>query len=609
MVSPQFVRDVKQRWERAEFSAVSSNYLILGDVFVRRRGDPLELQDECDIEEEFVSLGRNNLSYDVWSSRDGAHKITAVRPKINGERFVYRQQANKFELVGFKTLSVSHGFVPRLVEYYAGEWFVLYPLITQPLVVTCVDAQQQSVQITFNPHPFMPPAAYFQNSHKYVSHKYDGVMVQLGGDEFRAKWDPTQEVSIEGEVFEVALRDTLVPIRPRPGKDVSSISAAMSSIRRCFRGRFVVPFLRQQSAELPREMKQTMEAATSASVHRVGAKCLFVTRGGKIVLIREVGKRLDLIGGVLEYGETPLDALLREIYEEVAVRMQAGSFYYFGVSKEEADGGSWLSHIFVAVAPDEIMRHESVETYQIDNFSEWTRSSSGRPRQVWMARHMDYFSDRFTSWDQLWTFLVMVQGGDFLPRAIVPNKFVRNEAGNHYVARVASVIAGTDVAMLGDHRTVLSIPGGNNSQYVPFATIFAQLQKLHYPLDSAFRRAIIQKFHSTYSPLTKPSDIEKRILEVENTLFHGAPVVTGPVAYDCVELPEHRDDCARLANAIWGTRFSITAQEFNVYLVNNGYTGSLRPRKRLVQRMKDMGLIGERVVSNSGGGREYYRMT
>jgi len=436
-----------------------------------------------------------------------------------------------------------------------------------------------------------------------MSHKYDGLMLYLGGEEYRAKWEPTAEILIDNEVWEVALYDTLVPLRPRPGKTPSSIAVAMSSIRRCFRGRFVVPHLMNQSGDT-QMIKKHEEVADSMAAMRVGVKCFFFTVGRKVVLIRELGKRLDAIGGVLEHGETPIDALIREIFEETGVTFRPQDFVYLGISKEEADGGSWLSHVYISVANQTLLSHERVESYEIDTFHDWNKSSVGRPRAVWMSRHLEFLAEKFKNVEQAWFLLVMTHDVPTMSKIVFPNDRVYEMGFDSYVAQLTF--------KLHDFwKTIQS----SNFDFVPFALFFQEMKKKYYFSDKKIRSKVIELFYVRYLPSVTSDEVKRRQVDVEMskmlTTAASQSLTTESTAIQaeisCEVLPTEYGDCKRLFDRICPGN-DVDAQEFNNYLKDHGFVGSYRTRKHFYDRLLQYRIMGTKVVLNSGGGRIYYRM-
>lgn len=125
---------------------------------------------------------------------------------------------------------------------------------------------------------------------------------------------------------------------------------------------------------------------------RVGAKCLFVCSESQCLFIREQKedkvKPLDLIGGEVEFGETPLLALIREVEEETGLVMKESDFVYLGESIEDGDNTEWHSHVFVARAPNEMKAKPGIEVVEIMDFHYWNKSADHRPRAIWVHRHI-----------------------------------------------------------------------------------------------------------------------------------------------------------------------------------------------------------------------------
>jgi len=346
MVTPEFLVDAKLRWQNAEFTAVTDKYLVIGDVFVERRDMFLPLKEESDVSSTSASLGRVNVTYENWKTKDMQHSVTAVRPKINGERFVRVKDMDHHYLRGFKDLEIKPDFVPELVEYYAGQYYVLSPMLTKPYETEIFERGVKRVQ-KFLPHPYMTPKEYYDLKSAYCNHKYDGIMLWTGEEEFRAKWEPTVEVTSKGCVWEVYLATTLQPIRPRPGKVPVMPSTATARIRSCFRAQFVIPFLvHMTSIELPEEILAAQQYHAQEKPKEESSKVFFITAERKIVGLRLPNSRLDLVGGQLKNGESPMDAAIREVYEETQTVMKSSQLCYLGPSREQTDGGFWISHIF-----------------------------------------------------------------------------------------------------------------------------------------------------------------------------------------------------------------------------------------------------------------------
>jgi len=125
-------------------------------------------------------------------------------------------------------------------------------------------------------------------------------------------------------------------------------------------------------------------------------------------MIREPNKRLDFIGGMIEPRETPIDAMVREVREEVGIHMRPESFLYIGQSKDITDTTEWISHVFIALAPESMHGKPYLERYAIGDIQNWLKSDAGRPRQVWVPRLVTHIRALFPSFHDLWSAASMV---------------------------------------------------------------------------------------------------------------------------------------------------------------------------------------------------------
>lgn len=85
------------------------------------------------------------------------------------------------------------------------------------------------------------------------------------------------------------------------------------------------------------------------------AAATFIDRDGRILLVRKRGSRFFMQpGGKIDAGETPRQALLRELGEELGLEMAAGDFDYAGLFSEEAANEPETlvkAHVFTSFAP------------------------------------------------------------------------------------------------------------------------------------------------------------------------------------------------------------------------------------------------------------------
>jgi ADP-ribose pyrophosphatase YjhB (NUDIX family) len=386
-VTTEFLEDVKRRWEEALFSSVTEDFIVIGDVRAKNfvKISPV---DEKDFSSDCSSFGKKNLTHDIWHHVD-IGKIDGVRPKINGERFTFTRCKGVFLLRGFCDYEVPKNFQPQLVEYYGGRYYVLFPHISKTLTYT-VKRKGQEMVLLFEPHPVLSVKQYLDSYECYCSHKYDGIMVYLGNVEYRTKWKPTVETIVNNSVWEVSLDVSgLVLERPRPGKPVVKFENVKGFLRSQMSSQVLVTKLRTESP------KNVVTVQIKKNVV-MGAKCFFIDFEKKLVFIREPGKELDLIGGKIEFGETPSQALIREVREETGAIMKEDDFLFLGVSVEEGTKTEWRSYVFLGVAPKKIVFCPHVERYSFDWTFEYLKNSAlGRPWQAWLERHFAFAHEKF----------------------------------------------------------------------------------------------------------------------------------------------------------------------------------------------------------------------
>lgn len=210
------------------------------------------------------------------------------------------------------------------------------------------------------------------------THRFDGVMVKTKDKEYRVKIDPSAEQSNFTGIWEVTLGDkgALIPLRPRPGK--SGAANVMLRLYSEIRLAHLIPWLKKASF-VP--VKTTFMA-------RQGSKVVFRNKG-HVVGINDGKKPWDLIGGQLEYGETPVEALLREIREETGLLLSSSQVSYIGQTKDFVShvdfSEVWTTYLFEADLPPLLLQCRGVEE----------RTMSGllaeRNVQPWVPRLIKFY--------------------------------------------------------------------------------------------------------------------------------------------------------------------------------------------------------------------------
>jgi 8-oxo-dGTP pyrophosphatase MutT (NUDIX family) len=345
-------------------------------------------------------LGRQSVTPDIWLELIASKKCQAVRPKINGEKFVVVKGLKFHTLKGFKEINVPLNFFPQILEYYAGTYYCVYPFISKELHYTLEDGSVLSV----HPHTFMRPREMYARRAEFTTHKYDGFMIWTGNNEYRVKWNPTVDVLIADQLWEVALNGTeLYKIRPRYGKAPSSVLTAQGRIHAQMLGKHILPRLTEMGLE---DLSAITAVQASNDLdsrpHHIGSKCFFVDEEGGLSLIRELAKPLDFIGGVVEKNETPEMCIVREVMEETGVKMDPLSFFYVCQSDDESDTALWSTHIFLAVTPPQFRNCKNVERFTFKKLEWFEHSSLGRPRAIWTSRLMKAMATHFPTWESMW---------------------------------------------------------------------------------------------------------------------------------------------------------------------------------------------------------------
>lgn len=404
-VSDDYLLDCQKRWDLSQFTEVSESYLVIGELYVRNRITTLPRYNEKDLEGEFSQKGRKDITYQLWEGGKMASRIEAVRPKINGERFVIEKREGSRFLVGFKELELlpaRNNFQPKLVEYYAGHWYCIEPPISVTVDVPARYPGGEEFSLKLRGHPWITVSEFVSHPEYSDSHQYDGIMLKCGDEEYRAKWLPTGEVDVSGQTWEVAVLPELELVRPRQGKKPSSVAVVTSQLRSRLRGKFVLEFLRQAKQDLaPLQVQQedVMHSGTKFVVLTVDPKDVRV----KTVLIRErkkdgTVKPLDHLGGVIELGESPMDAGIRELWEEADWEITPDMCVPMGTSEGRDKKGTWKSHLFLIYMPwHKFMSRSDLELFDFGEVMTGLKAFNDKaPIQEWVGRNWKDAMKRFS---------------------------------------------------------------------------------------------------------------------------------------------------------------------------------------------------------------------
>lgn len=406
-VGEDYLVDCQKRWSNAEFTEVTDSHLVVGEIFSQRHSANLQPRLEKDLVSEFSKKGRQDLTYHMWEGGKFMEKVTAVRPKINGERFVLVQEKEKRILRGFKDWElVGQGpsvFVPKLVEYYAGEYYCIEPPIGASVKIAVVlSGSKREQMLNLRGHPWLSIPEYLTNRIYQNSHKYDGIMFQVGQEEVRAKFTPTGETEINGVTWEVSVLPSTQLIRPRQGKDKTPMGTLVSQLRSRLRAQYVIEYMHTGSVPVP----VVQPIVPQADIVSRGVKAMVLTVSPdlviRVVFIREVRKDgsvkpMDMIGGAIDLGESPMDAMIREMAEETGWVTTPDQYVAMGSSEGREDGKVWRSDLFLIYMPWKEVQcaiHPDLESFDIPVMSQnenalsaFINSARGEPRQIWFARN------------------------------------------------------------------------------------------------------------------------------------------------------------------------------------------------------------------------------
>jgi ADP-ribose pyrophosphatase YjhB (NUDIX family) len=230
-----------RRWELGYFDSVTVKELVMGTIYVTvpegaivgegRRGyfrHDLGWFNENDCTGRFAHVGRDSLTYHKlmslsWTGNvDVDNSVLAVRSKIDGSRFVKRIVGDQAYLSGFIDILVPANFPVEVAEYYAGDFYIIYPYGLR------LDKDRWDIY-TFKEHPWSLPSNYVPMLGA------DGIMLLTSRCEYRVKRNMMVDLKVQkGHVmgvpthvsdgvweFQVVMLEggrMYFPVRPRPGK-------------------------------------------------------------------------------------------------------------------------------------------------------------------------------------------------------------------------------------------------------------------------------------------------------------------------------------------------------------------------------------------------------
>jgi len=594
-VSEEYLEDCQKRWENDQFTEVTKDHLVVGDLFARNQGSSVRERLELDVESEFAEKGRKDLTYQIWEGGSFVKTITAVRPKINGERFVYVEEKGRRYLRGFRDwelMDKDHRSVltPKLVEYYAGRYYCVEPPISIPTKVRVrVPGSNKEQQLEFFGHPWLTVSEYLSSSAYQRSHKYDGIMMQTPKAEIRAKWVPTGEAEIHGINWEISALPEISLVRPRQGKKTIPVNTLTAQLRARLRGQYVVQLLQREVVPGPVEQPQVQ----ASDVQRTGAKALVMTvmpgfsqmhQGLRMVMIREKEKPLDNLGGNTELGETPIATIIREMEEETRPpeggqgwQTTPSMYVDLGSSQATEAGVTYKSYLFAIYMPyTEVVKVKGLELFPVERtLGQWVQGDAGRPRQLWTDRNLQDLAQYFRSATLVsfmaYYMMTVAENVAFpfsLKECVPLQDGVMVRARTKYEAKV--------LAFGEKMRSV-------NSSLSP--QLIADSLASSWIIDEDLRR----KIHSVFGRIVRPELLMLVMSQLKE------------------DMPYLFKELFTQAKVEFGQDFLAPIQLRHI-LNSWGYTGSDKCVKKLLLKAQQEGIIESVLQSNSMGGRVYRKL-
>jgi ADP-ribose pyrophosphatase YjhB (NUDIX family) len=437
--------DAYSRYKEGLFSSSVPSGPVLGNVYIELSDFlriPLPIKKEEDPESPFSFVGRSDLTHAVFSQIDWTpsyeeNSFQGVRSKIPGDRFV--KVGTK--MVGFQPFFVPEDFPVEVAEYYNGEYYIIYPYISFPFkfegrsfvphpfhspndyiksdnadgTMFCIGGREfrskkfATVDIDIEgitwevvpsdtgigfrkvrPRPGKTPTINHLSVVKsqllehhalsMMTPHPNHIVINVGSGSCKGTISidiPRQRVTFDScrrmdvkKQYPILISAVLTPKL----KDVDSASFDAPSQQWEIVSKLghssTVPFFNLHSSE------------TTSIESKVGAKALVLTANGKELLFKDKQKPWDWIGGSVELGETPLDALVREIEEETGFKADRAKIFPIGYSDEISDTGQRMfrSHLFV------------MRSFQYgDNWRDPSDPLT-QDRQTWLKRYHSWLS-------------------------------------------------------------------------------------------------------------------------------------------------------------------------------------------------------------------------
>ncbi|MBV1922784.1 MAG: NUDIX hydrolase [Flavobacteriaceae bacterium] len=109
--------------------------------------------------------------------------------------------------------------------------------------------------------------------------------------------------------------------------------------------------------------------------HKHKSKLLIIEGSSVLVLEKKEGKkRFILAGGFLKKGESPVEGLFREVYEETGVNLTLEDIkFFFSSTQIESNQNALTRHYFLLIKKEHKFENKELEKFKSLKWVEWKK--------------------------------------------------------------------------------------------------------------------------------------------------------------------------------------------------------------------------------------------
>jgi len=393
MMTPEAqTRTYLKRWNDGQFTSIVGNLMKMDWVWIHGNPGNLAHKPEIEIQVEVheKKMTMQSLQSMTWGQSQTADTMYGVRGIVPGTMF----EKKGHQLVGLDQ-EVPEDFPVKKGVAYGDTIFILEPYHLPGFSYG---------GLVFERHPFMSPTQYSKERKPW----YAGVEILTGETTYVSQYLPTVLTVVKGEMWECAYRGELIRVRPHTVGKPMALANLFSYVapkpilmkdhlpyvlEEVVNGPFSVSF-RSSNTRLyvdsgyrmcaerkypcliqdihtisdgSKELHSVIGGVTHYSNAEIkdfrrekhygkivdqviGAKVALISYDGTRVYISCEKEKLDYFGGKLELGETPMEALQRELKEECDLEIPRGLIVPLGYTDEKFEGTYYRSYMFLAMA-------------------------------------------------------------------------------------------------------------------------------------------------------------------------------------------------------------------------------------------------------------------